>query len=749
MGRPRVIVAAFVVVAVVGSLLVMVLGDDAAVPGASGVVSTRSLPRPADVVWSTEGDLPTRAHVAGALVDGEVVVVTSSGGHHGFDPDGGDLRWRLPLELAGQRVVVGGGLLVGSLHGSVVAFEVRDGTRTWAWQGAGGSADEHGAAPVLVAHGEVFVVTAPDVLVALDADTGSRSWRLPVRIELDASLTGIVGHGPDLLYVRVSRPPGSGGPTVTQHVAAIDPGTSQVRWEIDAPLGALVDGDRLLVPQSDGQVHMADASSGEFLRSVQLPLVPPAQPERRGVGHPVSLDVVDWMHVHDGVLLSVVDGQMAAVSVATGQTLWTVQLPDPDGRLISADARAAYVATPSMLVAIDLDDGTLEEIDRRVDGAGGGRIGGPGGIIVEIDGRDATVTLRSGSQVRWSNTVVTPTPVRPQAAGSVGVAFPVHAAVEVLHAGDGAILWESPAVQRGPPVTPVAAVGRQVFVLRPVQDDDASGPGWMELVAVDADSGEPTWIQQLDEGLLATSDLVASGDSVFLGTATGVSAYSADDGRSRFVLSTDGLRIRTSGAVTDLAATADTVAFVIGPAPFRGSLGDPTDASQRLKGDERLLVVADVTTGDVRWQQRLAACGRLATTADAILVPTTTGMSSLDPADGAVQWASRVSRPSCWSPVASAGTVATVDDTSTISGLDVATGTRTWTTQLDRPVSAQPTIAGGGLLVPTGDRLVEIDLGDGAIRWQTDVPHRIDAPPTVVGDTLVIVSATGQGSALR
>lgn len=749
MGWPRVVVVAFVVVAAVGSLLVMVLGDDGAIPGGSGVVSSRAFPRPADVVWSAEGDLPTQVHVAGAVVDSEVVVVTSSGGHHGFDPDSGDLRWRLPLEVAGQRVVVGGGVLVGSVHDSVVAFDVEDGTRTWMWQGAGGSAEEHGAAPVLVALGEVFVVTAPDVLVALDADTGSQSWRLPVRTELDASLTGVVGHGPDLLYVRVSRPPGAGGPTVTHHVAAIDAGTAQVRWEIDAPLGALVDGDRVLVPQPDGQVHMADASSGEARGSVQSPLVPSDQPEPRGVGHPVSLDVVGWLHVHDGVLLSVLDGQMAAVSSATGQALWAVQLPDSSGRVISTDATAAYVATPSTLVAVDLDDGTVEEIDRRVDGSRGGWIGGPGGIVVGIDGGDATVTLRSGSRVRWSNTVVTPTPLGPRAVGSVGVAFPVHAAVQVVDAGDGAILWESPTGQHGPPVTPVAAVGKQVFVLRPLQDGDTSGPGWMELVAVEADSGQPIWSQQLDEGLLATSDLVAAGDSIFLGTATGVSAYNADNGRSRFVLSTDGLRIRVPGAVTDLAATADTLAFVIGPAPFRGQPADSTDASQHLQGHERLLVVADVPTGDVRWQQRLAVCGRLATTDEAILVPTTTGVSSLDPTDGAVQWTSHVSRPSCWSPVVAGGTVATVDGTSTISGLDAATGTRTWTTQLDRTVSAQPTIAGDGLLVPTGDRLVELDLNDGDLRWQTNAPHRIDAPPTVVEDTLVIVSATGQRSALR
>lgn len=89
--------------------------------------------------------------------------------------------------------------------------------------------------------------------------------------------------------------------------------------------------------------------------------------------------------------------------------------------------------------------------------------------------------------------------------------------------------------------------------------------------------------------------------------------------------------------------------------------------------------------------------------------------------------------------------VVVVSGDSTVTAID-ARGARRWAARVDGVSLEDPSVGGGVVAVPAGDRLVALDPSDGSVRFRADVPTEVGAVlATRVGRNAIVVDAPFDG----
>jgi outer membrane protein assembly factor BamB len=205
-------------------------------------------------------------------------------------------------------------------------------------------------APPLQVDDRVFVGTADNFVLALDANSGDSVWPQP--FEAGHSIWGQPIHDDGVLYVG----------SLDRSVYALDAATGDEIWQSD--VGGSVsdragdDSDLVYVGSFDRQVHALDKASGESRWT--------APTEAAVWGAPTLAD--------DTVYFVDLSGNVSAVGAATGESQWTAKLGEYTVAAPVASDGVVYIATAGnpdiaqderrgLLVAFDAESG--EELWRE------------------------------------------------------------------------------------------------------------------------------------------------------------------------------------------------------------------------------------------------------------------------------------------------------------------------------------------------------------------------------------------------
>jgi outer membrane protein assembly factor BamB len=216
----------------------------------------------------------------------------------------GSPRWSaaLPSRL-GRRspemapIFAGGQLVVGAGE-HVIALDPARGVRLWSHRAEGGVRTVAAVGP------SVFALRTDDVVIAIDADKGTRRWTL----EVDTEPSRWQG-GRRLAASRDALVTWQGG-----RLVAIDPATRGTRWLGPATLEASV-GDRVaFVHLEDDRYGLVDLTGGSLRWSREIDLdirIPPIVMEQDGI-----------------VLVRPQGDEIHAYEIADGQLRWRFDLDD-------------------------------------------------------------------------------------------------------------------------------------------------------------------------------------------------------------------------------------------------------------------------------------------------------------------------------------------------------------------------------------------------------------------------------------
>lgn len=194
----------------------------------------------------------------------------------------------------------------------LIAFEPRlEVTELWSRDvGAGG--DELGARLVPAVYGgRVFVANREGKVMALNAETGERVWKIDTKVRF--------GAGPSVAAGLVVL----GG--IDGTVLALDSQTGEVKWrsQVSSEVLALpaIAGSRVIVRSIDGRIHALNRLTGErmWVFDSDVPLL-----TLRGISNPI---------VHSGMVIVGLDGgSVVALSLNDGSTVWKTEIAEPEGR---------------------------------------------------------------------------------------------------------------------------------------------------------------------------------------------------------------------------------------------------------------------------------------------------------------------------------------------------------------------------------------------------------------------------------
>ncbi len=266
-----------------------------------------------------------------------------------------------------------------------------------------------------------------------------------------------------------------------------------------------------------------------------------------------------------------------------------------------------------------------------------------------------------------------------------------------LRASDGAVMWQdtSPASMPSRYSNPVVTASAILFESSLFQQDGVAGH--MQLVVVDAATGQPTWVATIQQGPNATeSDVVADERAAYVATydaakqAQQIEALSLTDGKLLWRVATD---------------------------PTNGILG-LTGSGGVLVGTQTALIALDVASGKTLWM--------------------------LGQTVGAAGVAVRVDGPP---PIANANTLYFVAYTgntypqqSMMYAIDATTGVTRWTSHAPSQVDVGLHWKNGVVYILGGDiGLVALDASTGNERWRLAEPGGMWNPDwTASPDTLFI-----------
>ncbi|WP_018918137.1 outer membrane protein assembly factor BamB [Vreelandella zhanjiangensis] len=157
----------------------------------------------------------------------------------------------------------------------------------------------------------VFAADAQGLVMAFNAASGEREWRVELNAPVSSALNAIAGH----VYLGTSN----------GEVIALDQRDGSVSWRSRVSsevLAAPQANQQLLIVQSvDGQVTALDRLSGEerWVYTSSQPAL-----TLRGTGTPMVIEPVTFV--------GMANGRLATLDNRNGQPLWDMQIATPSGR---------------------------------------------------------------------------------------------------------------------------------------------------------------------------------------------------------------------------------------------------------------------------------------------------------------------------------------------------------------------------------------------------------------------------------
>lgn len=307
------------------------------------------------------------------------------------------------------------------------------------------------ALPVVAANEHLYLADGRGSIYALDPEDGRREWRTRVEI-------GVSG-GPgidDGLFVVGSR---------DGRVVALEAPDGETRWrqQLSSEVLAVpaVGPENVFVRTADGRVHALARGSGRerWTHEGDVPAL-----ALRGTGDPVLAG--------DYVLAGFDDGELKALSRASGEVAWSVTVSEPRGsadmdRVRDVDATPVVrddtvysVGYRGQLLAVSLADGSVAW-DRDLSSNAGLDVGSERVYVSGENGVITAVDRRTGSLIWQQKDTEGLRPSAPAHQGDFLVFGDERGRVTVLSARDGRILGRF-AVSDGAAITraPVFADGR-------------------------------------------------------------------------------------------------------------------------------------------------------------------------------------------------------------------------------------------------------------------------------------------------
>ncbi|GAA4826616.1 serine/threonine-protein kinase [Streptomyces ziwulingensis] len=335
--------------------------------------------------WRTalaaKGGAPQCSYGAGRLLCAQGAEVFA------LDPSDGRLLWRRAVRTPGSEApAVAGTLVQPSLDrsGGLEALDPASGEPSW-------QRDVPEYAGLRPVGGTLLLTGADGEVTGLDGASGETEWSH--RIPGQAMPYFSAFPGEPLAYT--ASPSDDGTRT---RVAAVDPGTGEVRWDAD------LDGTLKIFGAADGSVYFlsVDAVYGDTEAVVRYT---PAGGAVRRVALPVPLAQAHGGVHGDSVYLMGAGGSLRAVDLAGGKQRWSLEtglnrgsapvsdgrqvyVTGPDGRLLGVDARAGRLLgqTPPRLGTDS--DRVPASLPAPVLADGRVYAGAPDGSVFGVDGRD-------------------------------------------------------------------------------------------------------------------------------------------------------------------------------------------------------------------------------------------------------------------------------------------------------------------------------------------------------------------------
>ena len=204
--------------------------------------------------------------------EGLVVVNTGAGYIVALHPDSGETRWEYeqevpPLTLRGisSPVVANGGVIFGNADGKLSVLIAESGLEAWKQSVAtavGASELERlvdvDTRPV-VSTDTIYSLAYNGNLIAVNLQSGQIKWKKEYSAYLDLAISGVN------LYLT----------DVSGHVYAVDSRNGAVVWKQTdlarrGVTGAYVDGDYVIVGDTEGYLHWLDKESGNIVSRMEL-----------------------------------------------------------------------------------------------------------------------------------------------------------------------------------------------------------------------------------------------------------------------------------------------------------------------------------------------------------------------------------------------------------------------------------------------------------------------------------------------
>jgi outer membrane protein assembly factor BamB len=325
-------------------------------------------------------------------------------------PDGGALAraWRRSIgkgdsrdsRITAQPVVEGGRIFAMDGAGAISALDVQDGSQVWRRTlRVENDRDSYGfGGGLAVGEGRVYVSSGIGLIAALDAATGETIWTLETGVPMHSAPAVAAGH----VYAV----------TDDNVMIAVDAATGERQWSfqgiaeparvMSSPAPA-VQGDVVIAPFGSGELVAIQAGGQPVWQDTltRAGRLAPISTLNDVAGSPVVYDDAVYAMSHSGVL--------AAISLASGERLWTLPAGGVHTPWLAGDV--LYIVTAdAQLVAINRINGSIhwmtelpgyeDEEDRsdKISWAGPVLIGGRL-VVVSSSGEGRFYAPATGEQV--------------------------------------------------------------------------------------------------------------------------------------------------------------------------------------------------------------------------------------------------------------------------------------------------------------------------------------------------------------
>lgn len=306
----------------------------------------------ATFIFSACGSRLTNANWPGLTTDGENVYIAYGSGVLAFNVPDEEELWLFPAEenrtlnyfaapsVQDGRIVVGdfgatGGFFSPSVTVSIYALEEREGKICQLWTNSAVASDKI-VAPPLQAGGQLFVGTADDHILSMDADNGTLNWD----VLTGHGIWGQAAYQNDKVIVA----------SMDRSVYALNAANGNEIWKTSfegaLPSKPVIDGSTVYIAGFDSQVHALDIETGQ---------------------EKWSAAATDWIWgapvVADGtVFFADVQGNLFAVNAANGEMLWQQQLTGSIQTSPVVVDGTVYIVSEADVISDDIVQGALTAV---------------------------------------------------------------------------------------------------------------------------------------------------------------------------------------------------------------------------------------------------------------------------------------------------------------------------------------------------------------------------------------------------